>query len=173
MRIGIFKGAKLGGVVGFTTALTYAVITLTIVELFLPFGEPSIIVIFDTGFFKSTFLVLIQACIVWLLPPTIIGSVTAAIFGFYFLKSKPTRKQFVTRCTSLCGLIALPIMCLTIVEIIFVTFFAGVYHPFISPVVDFSLLLIFPCIIYVFTGFIVSDHLYSILSKINDQTSVS
>jgi len=173
MKTAIFKGAKTGALAGFVSSLTYAFIALIIIELFLPLGNSSTIVIFDKSFFSFIFPILIQTSVLWLLLPTIIGAITSAIFGFYFSKFKPARKQFVTRCTILCGLIALPVICLSLAEIIFATFFAGVYHPIISPTVDLSLLFVFPCIIYIVIGFATSSNLYATLSTLNDQTSPS
>jgi len=158
MKVAIFKGAKVGATTGFISALGYAVMALIIAELFLPIPNPTAIVIIDDVFLLSE--IVIPTSPFWLFGSTVIGGITAVGFVVYLHKVNPSKKRFVTVCTFACTVITAPLLLLSSTSVIYATYFNGVYHPFINPLVDNLLEVGFPCMVYILAGLFTSNYLY-------------
>ena len=160
MKAAILKGAKTGAIIGFLSALGYAVLALIIVELFLPFPNPAAIAIFgkDFSFLLSEFI--IPTSPVWLFGSTIIGAITTISFSVYLVKAHPSKQRFVHFCTLACTILVSPLLLITIARPTFFYFFNGVYHPFINPIIDTLLETGFPSLIFILAGFLASNYLY-------------
>lgn len=174
MQNALIKGAKIGALTGFISALAYVLMALIIVELYLPLPDPSIVVIFKRDFFHDlVFEIIAQTSIVWLPTSTLIGALTATGFAFYLVKAHPQKRKFIFRCTLACILVISPLLFLTASELIFVIFFNGVFHPLINPVVDTLLEVGFPSFVYIVAGYITSNYLYKNEIKENDKYSAA
>ena len=166
MRNAIIKGAKVGAITGFVSALGYAVIALILVELFLPIPDPAIIVIFGDKFFDLLSTMIIPSSPFWLFGSTVIGGITAIGFTSYLEKSHPPKQKYIYVCTLACTIIASPLLLLTAFSIVIVIFFNGLYHPFINPILDPLLETGFPAVVFILAGFLASNYLYK-----NDPTA--
>jgi hypothetical protein len=160
MKVVIFKSAQIGAIIGFLSALGYAVLALIIVELFLPFPNPAAIAIFgkDFSFLLSEFI--IPTSPFWLFGSTIIGVIATIGFSIYLVKVHPSEQRFVHFCTLASTIIVSPLLLITIARPTFFYFFNGVYHPFINPIVDTLLETGFPSLIFILAGFLASHYLY-------------
>lgn len=174
MKKAIFKGAKIGAIIGFVLALLYAIIVLMVAESHLPIPNPSTNVFFTPDFFDVEFPFLLTASPIWLLIPVLIGSITAGCFAFIISKFQPSRKRTIFICLLSSTIVALPLLILyTFMSIAIAT--GGIYHSMLEPILEIKLLLLFPSIIYIFAAIFTGQYLYNRLppSIINVSSTTS
>jgi hypothetical protein len=164
MKKAILKGVKVGAIAGFSGAVINAFLVLVAAELSWPASNPQKIDVFNVDFVSSYLIPLIMGAPIWLVPPILIGSVTASIFGFVHARFDLPKIKFVLVCGILCTIIT--VIYFPIIQYLF--FGQYVSHIFVllfsNPLIEMSLLF-FPGIIYLLAGIIVSKYLYEKLSR--------
>jgi hypothetical protein len=178
MKIAVIKGAQIGAIAGFLSAIIYAVFFLIMAELLLPIPDPSAITIFTYKELQFIVPILLSSSIFWLFLPTLIGVVTGSCFGFVNKKFNQSFKVYVFTCTMICAVSSLVVSTLALISLLTSSytnnFFLDVlWNEHLQMGFLFTAGLFFiPSMIYVFIGFIVSRSLHQTLTKLaNVQTS--
>jgi hypothetical protein len=158
----VTKSLKLGGSIGFTSAILYGIFSLIIAELYLPHPNPVHIAIFDESFYK--FLLpkaIIPSSPFWLFAPAVCGAFVAGSFSTHLEKSKLSSKLFIYYSAIWSTLIASPILVYFIFKLINILFLGNLpNHPFTTPLMDIFLMIGFPLIVYFIAVTIVCNKIY-------------
>jgi len=168
MKKAILKGAKTGTIAGFISATIYAICFLVAAELFLPIPEPSEILLFDLENMKMIAPIIIGLSPIWLITPTLIGTLTGLGFGFILIKFNLSHKIYLVVCTLISAIIASVVSLLAFSYAIATSYGNFSTDIFWNGHIQSVFLLItglifIPSTLYILVSFIVSRHLHKTL----------
>lgn len=168
MKKAILKGVKIGTIAGFISATIYTICFFVVAELVLPIPEPSAIMLFDVENMKMIVPILIGLSPIWLITPTLVGTLTGLGFGFILIKFKLSYKIYLVVCTLISAMIASVASILALIYVIttsYGNFFTDIFwNGHIQSVFLLITGLVFiPSILYVIVSYIVSRHLHKTL----------